>query len=263
MRDFVGAEDLSFTPDEQEAIRQVANFGQPPVEAVPRARVRPQPPAPQRPRNPAPLLNFLVPPLPRPLHLARLAFFGSLAAAILLCLVSMKNFSDPSAHGPAYAFPKVAIARKAVHLRAEPSVSARSLTVIPAGNIVMVQQEQTDGFHRVLYGNLQGYAAAAYLAVSGGVEMHPHTALRIGQITGTARIREQPSRTGVVTAALPAYSAVTLLGVTPTGWCLVWTGNRGGFVWGGLLEPNRALPFRTRQDGQERAVEYTGAVLRP
>jgi hypothetical protein len=129
--------------------------------------------------------------------------------------------------------------------------------------VLAIEEQRTDGFDRVSYGGRWGYAAAAYLTLSSGVAFTPHIGTRIGPITGSARVHEQASPNAPVVTALSAFTPVTVMGFTPAGWCLVWTGSRTAFVWGGLLEDHPSLPFHPRQEGTQRVVIYQGEVLRP
>lgn len=157
----------------------------------------------------------------------------------------------------------VAIARLPVRMRAAPDVLERVVMVIPAGRAVTVQERRTDGFFKVTYGGMHGYASAAYFAVTDGTVLVPHIEGRIADISGKARIREAGSLSALTVAAVPSGATVTVMGFTTTGWVLVWAGSRAGFVWGGLLEDNPALPLRPRNEGRERVVENAGRTLRP
>jgi hypothetical protein len=244
MRDFAGGPDLSFTPEEQEAIRRAAG---------------PQPLGPQ----PAPGWPGAIPrPAPFPLRRKVFCALGICALVWWMAPTNLFQLETSRQAAPRHVV-TVALARRAVHLRQGPSVAAASLGVIPVGSVVTVEEQRLDGFCRVTHSNQQGYAAAAYLALSGGVELTPHIATRVGLIAGNARVREQGSGTAGAVAALPSSSPVTVLGFTTGGWCLVWTGTRAGFVWAGLLEENPSLPLRVRQEGADRVVVYDRKVLRP
>ena len=261
MRDFVGADDLSFTPEEQEAIRRAANPDPPPAaEPPPHRRAEPLT-RPVHVRPPQVPLHAL----PQPHGRLPFVLAGGVVGAVLTLVTAsmidtvghrgLENASRPVA--------TVAIVRKTVHLREQPSVQARSLRVLPAGSVVTVDEQRTDGFDRVRYGNERGYAAAVYLALSDGVELTRHIETRVAALSGSARLREQGTLGAAPTAALRASAPVTVMGFEPSGWCLVWTGSRAGFLWGGLLEDHPTLPFRPRQEGTERVVIYNNQVLRP
>jgi len=235
VRDFVGADDLSFTPEEQAGIARAA--GQ------------------QLPMD-APLL-------PHPNRRSWLLAASGIATLLWWLAPADVFHGAASTQTPSGSGLTVALARRTVHLREGPSVSARSLGVMPTGSLMAVAEQRADGFDQVQYGNMQGYAAAVYLAISDGVELLPQVGTRIGQVTGSVRVREQASLSAMSIAGLSTYAPVTVLGFTPRGWCLVSTGTRAGFVWGGFLEDQPSLPFRTRQEGATRAVEYRGEVLRP
>ena len=157
----------------------------------------------------------------------------------------------------------VAIARKSVHLRMGPSVWTKSLGVIPAGSLLTMHAQHNDGFHRVSFRGTNGYAAAVYLAATEEVRLVSHTRGRVAGIAGRARLRERASLSAQPISGLGAHAPVVVLGFTPKGWVLVWTGRRAGFVWGGLLEDCSALPFRPRQKGRERVVIHNREELRP
>jgi len=174
VRDFVGADDLSFTPEEQAGIARAA--GQLPMD---------------------------VPPLPQPNRRWFLAAAG--IATFLWWLAPADVFHGAaSTQTPAGSVSTVALTRKAVHLREGPSTSSRSLGVMPVGSLMAVAEQRADGFDQVRYGNVQGYAAAMYLAVSDGVELLPQVGTRIGQVTGSVRVREQASLSAMSIAGLSA-----------------------------------------------------------
>ncbi len=50
-----------------------------------------------------------------------------------------------------------------MNLRAEPSTSARILTVMPSGARVMLLDGYSNGFRKVSYNGLTGWAYTAYL----------------------------------------------------------------------------------------------------
>ena len=56
-----------------------------------------------------------------------------------------------------------AVTTTALNLRAEPSTSARILAVMPGNTTVKLTGEGSNGFAKVVYGNLTGWAYTAYL----------------------------------------------------------------------------------------------------
>jgi uncharacterized protein YraI len=56
-----------------------------------------------------------------------------------------------------------AVTTAALNLRAEPSTSARILAVMPENTTVKLTGEGSNGFAKVVYGNLTGWAYTAYL----------------------------------------------------------------------------------------------------
>lgn len=232
--------DLAFTPAEAAAIAQAEALGQ----AAP-------PPAPPRRR------------WGRGVGLALLACAG-------LFLLFYEPWPPPQRVAPPAApsavlksGATVAIARRAVRLRREPSLAAPSLGVIPAGSLLTVAEQRYDGFHRVSYGAQVGYAAGAYLNVVSALELIAPTAGRVAAMSGTARLRERPSLVAAVCAGLPAGSLVTLHGYTQSAWVLVSAPAHTAFIWGGLVDASPALPFRPGRDGNDAVVVYGERILRP
>ena len=156
----------------------------------------------------------------------------------------------------------VAIARKAVHLRREPSIASPSLGVIAASSALIVEEQRSDGFDRVKFGLRSGYAAGVYLILAPGVEL-VQTDGRISDIGGFVRLREQPSLAAPIIGGLPAGMPLTILGYTQSGWVLVTTQKQTGFLWGGLMDASPALPFQPKRDGDDAVVVFGGRILRP
>ncbi len=233
MRDFRGADDLSFTEEEARAIEH----------AQPAARPLP-----------------LVPAWPR----ARRGVLMAAAGAALLWFLGSRWDSPRGTEIPgAPETVVVAVTRQAVHLRAEPTLRASILATIPGGTVVTVEEQRSDGFHRVAWGSLAGYVASPYVTVSDGVIPLARVETSVADIAGNARLRERASLSARPSGALPALSPITVIGCTRTGWCLIETRSRAGFVWGGLLADHPALPFRPRQQGTERVVILNNRILRP
>jgi hypothetical protein len=230
--------ELTLTEEEREAIRQAENLGRP---------LHGQHPLPAA-----------------PLHFG---WFFLVALIILVWIIVANRFdqSRNTAEGPSSSrqTATVAIARKLVHLRGRPDIRSQSLGVIPAGAPLTVREPRSDGFYGVTYGNAQGYAATVYLATTADVELVSHTAGRIADVEGKTRVRESASLSASPILGLSAYTPITIMGFTPTGWALIWTGSRSGFVWGGLLENCPSLPFHPSREGAERVVIHNSKVLRP
>lgn len=231
--------DLSFTPEEAAAIQQAEVGGR----AVP-------PPAPIR----------------RGRRGLGIAFLAVLALAGLAALFQ-EQMQPPAIPSPAnktvHHGTTVAIARKAVHFRREPSIASPSLGVIAVGTALIVEEQRSDGFDRVKFGLRSGYAAGVYLILASGVELVQQTDGRISDVSGFVRLREQPSLTAPIIGGLPAGMPITILGFTQSGWVLVTTQKQTGFLWGGLMDASPALPFQPKREGDNAVVVFGGRILRP
>lgn len=238
--------DLAFSPEEAAAIAQAeAAAGRPPA-------------LPQR---------------QHPLLVAVLVLFSILLFAVLISPLLRDrphNYAGEPRAPPSFdhaqpplAASVVAITRRGVHFRRDPALSAESLGVIAPGQMVVVRERRLDGFHLVDYGSQQGYVAAAYLITIDNVIVVTKTFGRIGDISGLARLREQPHLAASVVDALPAGAPVSVLGFTEDGWVFVAADRYVGFVWGGLIAQCPVLPFEPKREGVDAVVVLGGRTLRP
>ena len=127
-----------------------------------------------------------------------------------------------------------------LNLRAEPSLGAAVLLVMPTGAAVGLTGERTAGFAEVVYNGRRGWAFSTYLD-DGGAGPSPGVALpNPSELTppapgsGTAivtedlTLRSAASSGAAVRTVMPTGAAVTLTGVAQNGYYLVlYQGQRG------------------------------------
>ncbi len=112
-----------------------------------------------------------------------------------------------------------------LNLRAGPDTNYEVLTVMPAGSRVeALTEEPQNGFVRVRYGNREGWASAAYLAVGGGDD-DPASATT----TVDLNLRAGPGTNYKVVLVMPAGSTVTLAGEGANGFAGV--AYKGTYGW--------------------------------
>jgi hypothetical protein len=157
----------------------------------------------------------------------------------------------------------LAISQIMVGMRQRPDMNEPIMENLRAGSLVVVLKKRSDGFFRVSHSGRKGYVPSKYLAVTEKVLVIAPVAGRIAEISGKAKLREMPTLSAGIAAGVPSGAAIRILGYTLEGWVLVWNGVRAGFIWGGLLEENPALPFKSSYDGTNRFVQYDDRTLEP
>ncbi|MBQ6298504.1 MAG: SH3 domain-containing protein [Selenomonadaceae bacterium] len=100
--------------------------------------------------------------------------------------------------------------RESITLRAAPSVYARELAQIPLGQAVGFIENAPNGFCKVNYDGLIGYALAEYLAPSQESYTRGATVVNCRQ---SITLRENPSTSAYELAQIPLGARVRYLGV--------------------------------------------------
>lgn len=233
--------DLSFTPQEADAIRQ-AEAGQ--------RRAPIQVPPPQQP--------------PR-----RRWWLALLLVVLVWAIDQWPEWPGTSSQPPNSPPPSelasqvIGITRVAVRLRQEPNLSSLILAVIPPHQVVTLTEERADSFYHITYHARSGYVAAIYLNAIAGVTRVTPSACQLTALVGTVRMREQASLSARAISGLANGTRVMVGGFTSSGWVLVETTTQAGFVWGGFFQGCQAVPFLSKREGDEMVVVFAGRVLRP
>jgi uncharacterized protein YraI len=124
-----------------------------------------------------------------------------------------------------------------LNLRAGPTTDETILTVLAAGESVAVTGESSDGFARVVYGDLAGWAFAAFLS-GGGLPAPSGAAFA----TDFLNLRAGPSLADDVLAVIPPSSSVTLTGDAGGGFLSVSFDGIDGWASADFLDAGGAAP---------------------
>ena len=136
-------------------------------------------------------------------------FFSATFLAILICAFA----SSVSAGNNVVATYFVVNCRQSITLRERPSVYAAEITQIPLGQAVGFIENAGNGFYKINYDGLVGYALAQYLAPSS------QSSARYGTVVNcreSITLRETPSVYGYEILQIPLGARVRYLGNTST-----------------------------------------------
>ncbi len=130
---------------------------------------------------------------------------------------------------PKRAAAATATTTSALNLRASASTSGAVKLVMPAGATVEIVRRLSNGFYRILYQGIGGYAHGDYLSVGGGSGTPSN-----GGSTGSARttsslnLRAGPSTSDRVLLVMPSGASITLTGESSNGFLgLTYQGTTG------------------------------------
>ena len=113
-----------------------------------------------------------------------------------------------------------------LNLRAGPGTGYKVIAVMPKGSQVQaLTEEPQNGFVRTRYGDLEGWASAAYLAVGGATDPEPATAT----VAVDLNLRDGPGLGYPVRLVMPAGSTVTVTGASENGWAPI--AYQGTYGW--------------------------------
>jgi len=129
---------------------------------------------------------------------------------------------------------QIATTTTALNLRAQMSTSAPVKLVMPAGATVEVIRRLSNGFYRIVYQGVGGYAHGDYLNIGGTSGGGSNNGGSSGGATGSARttsslnLRAGPSTSDRVLLVMPSGASVTLTGETSNGFSkLTYQGTTG------------------------------------
>ncbi len=141
-----------------------------------------------------------------------------------------------------------------LNLRAEPSMTAPVMTVMPAGSRVGITGGRTGRFYPVVYpGFGGGWASADYLLPDGDGEHGPAAI-----VTEALNLRAGPSTADDILAVMPSGALVILTGERSNGFLSVIYRNQSGWVYEAYLDTVNAAPS---QAGSTPSVARTADWL--
>ena len=149
-------------------------------------------------------------------------------ATLVLLLLTIAIFRQ----GPAGASPiwSPATTTADLNLRSGPGTGHEVLAVIPVGTRVDAMLDEAQGdYARVQYGELEGWAAAAYLAVGNGGDDPTAGPPSTATVTADLNLREGPGTGYRGVLVIPAGSAVTVTGEGENGYAPV--AYQGTYGW--------------------------------
>ena len=118
-----------------------------------------------------------------------------------------------------------------LNLRAEPSLAATRLAQIPADQPILLNERVQNGWAKVWYNALTGYAAAEYLCVCQGDST---TLARVNTDGSNLNLRSAPSLSASIIGRIPDNATVTVLEQAGA-WVRVRWQNMTGYVMGEFL----------------------------
>ena len=133
------------------------------------------------------------------------------AATVLLVLLALA-VSDPTRVGASPLW-SPATTTADLNLRSGPGTGYEVLAVMPAGTRVDALLDEAQGdYVRVRYGELEGWATAAYLAIGNGGDDPNAGTPGSATVTADLNLREGPGTGYRVVLVIPAGSVVTVTG---------------------------------------------------
>lgn len=125
-----------------------------------------------------------------------------------------------------------------LNLREQPNLNARVLAVIPANSLIRGTDELSNGFRRVVYNDITGWAYDEYLAESNGPSPGPGPIVTGEAHTNTdANFRSGPGTNYSVIQVLPFGVTVGTTDTVQNGFRLVVYNGTQGWIFDELLDP--------------------------
>ena len=120
-----------------------------------------------------------------------------------------------------------------LNLRAKPRSTGRILRVMPKGATVEVLGGGGNGYRKVRYNGIRGYAHKDYLSRSNGVANPDVTGVSL--TTTDVNLRSGPSTTNSVLRVVPARTAVDVTNEVRSGFRYVVHEGLAGWIWDAYL----------------------------
>lgn len=136
---------------------------------------------------------------------------------------------------------KIASSKGGLVVKQSPSPSAKTMATLQYNMIVEDFGQVGNGWSFVQYGNITGYVASSFIG-------NPKTATKTTTTT-TVSLRNIASKSGVITASLPANTKVTVH-TTIAGWAFISTGTNRGYAEASLLKNNKVIVIDPGHQGK-------------
>lgn len=128
-------------------------------------------------------------------------------------------------------------ATTALNLRTKPRSSASIKLVIPANGIVVDLGVSTNGYRKVSYQGVRGYAFEAYLVPQNGGSSDPVDVIGTAITTTTVNLRYGDSGNSTILAVLPKGTKVQIGSLVSNGYRQVIADGQPGFIYDAYLAP--------------------------
>lgn len=129
-------------------------------------------------------------------------------------------------------------ATTALNLRSKARSDASIKLVIPANGIVVDLGVSSNGYRKVSYNGVRGYAFEAYLVPQNGGSSDPITVIGTAITTTTVNLRYGDSGNSTILAVLPKGTKVQIGALVSNGYRQVLSGGTMGFIFDDYLAPD-------------------------
>jgi SH3-like domain-containing protein len=153
----------------------------------------------------------------------------------------------------------------ALNLRKKPSTSAQILAVMPANTLVANLGQSSNGFSKVQYNGIVGWAYSSYLTDVGGGQPE-YTWLGDAKTTSAVNFRNEPSTSGGIIYVIAQGKIVTISDWVENGYRFVDAQGSRGWIYDDYLAPvdeeTGPLNFKTTTAVNLRANPSTSAKIK-
>lgn len=152
------------------------------------------------------------------------------ARFLILGFILASFLSVPGLINPRTAFAATAVTTDSLNLRVGFRVSSKVKLVMPAGSVVEIVNRSQNGYWKVVYEGVRGYAHGDYLDFSGGGGSSSGDNGSTGNATTTSslNLRAGPSTADRVLLVMPSGASVSLTGESQSGFLrLTYQGTTG------------------------------------